>query len=73
MRVVWVDEPVEVFGAGAFDGAPTIEQVRIEVDHLRLTDDGGGARSFGAVGLRRLWDMQRLNGGPWRIATDAGI
>jgi hypothetical protein len=75
VRPVWVDDPVIVFGSDAFEGAPQIEQTTIEVDHLRLEteDDPGAAHSFSAVGLHRLWALQRLDGGPWRIATDGGI
>ena len=74
IRPVWIDDPVTVFGPDRFEGAPTIEQTTIEVDHLRpLDDDSGRARTFRAVGLTRRWTLQRLDGGPWRITTNAGV
>lgn len=72
MRVVWVDEPVTIFSSEAFLGAPTIEQTTAEIDHLRLEPDGS-ARAFRRVTFTRLWTLQRLNGSPWRIATNAGV
>jgi hypothetical protein len=72
VRLVWIDDPVTVFRGDAFEGAPTIEQTVVEVDHLRLEADGS-ARAFQRVQLTRLWTLQRLNGSPWRIATNAGI
>jgi hypothetical protein len=74
VRPVWVGDPVTVFRSDAFDGAPQIDQTTIEVDHLRLAgEDPRAAHSFSAVGLHRIWTLQRINGGPWRIATDGGI
>ena len=68
----WVGDVTVLVRGDEFDGAPRIEEVQIEVDHLRLDADGL-ARNFGSIGLNRVWLLRRVNGGPWRIATQTGI
>jgi len=51
---------------------PRIEEIEVEIDHIGRFDDEW--RSFWEMGLRRIWHLQRLDGGPWRIsfARDRG-
>ncbi len=71
VRVVWTGEPREVTTGREFDGAPRIEEVDAEVEHIGAFD--GIHRPFLKVGLNRLWQLQRVNGGPWRISSVQGI
>lgn len=72
VRVVEVSEVEVVLTPDHFPGAPTIEQVVVEVDHVGLFD--GVYRAFSNSKTHRLWPLQRRDGGPWRIAvTDQGI
>ena len=48
-----------------------VEEVRLTVDHVGLFD--GEYRAFNDVNTHRDWTMQRVNGGPWRIASEQGI
>lgn len=52
-------------------GGPTVEECRIEVEHVGRFD--GEYRSFRQVGLHRLWPVQRVDGGPWRLAVLQGL
>jgi hypothetical protein len=72
VQLRWVGEVQVLVRGDEFDGAPRIEEVQIEVDHLRLDADGL-ARNFGSIGLNRVWLLRRVDGGPWRIATQKGI
>jgi hypothetical protein len=72
VRVLWVDDPTTVVSGREFAGAPVIDEVVLQVEHLRL-DAQGVARAFTRVGLNPMWTLQRLNAGPWRVATVQGI
>lgn len=48
-----------------------VEQVKFVVDHVGLFD--GEYRAFRDVNVHRDWEMQRVNGGPWRITSEHGI
>ena len=50
-------------------GAPRIERVQVEVDHVGLFD--AEYRGFADVTVHRMWTLQRLNGGPWRLAANS--
>lgn len=66
-RVNWVGD-VDVITTGeAFAGAPRLEEVEAVIEHVGVAD--GEYRAFNDVTVRRLWQLQRLNGGPWRIAS----
>ena len=52
--------------AGLDDGGPAVEQVDVFVDYVGLIDDE--YRTFTDVRVRRRWRLQRLDGGPWRVA-----
>jgi hypothetical protein len=54
-----------------FEGAPVLDQVVVELDHIgRFGDED---RVFVDINVRRLWSLQRRNGGPWRITSRQGI
>ena len=54
-----------------FPGAPKIEQVVGELEHIGKFDEG--YRPFKDVNVRRVWTLQRKNGGRWRIITRRSI
>jgi hypothetical protein len=49
-----------------FVGAPRVERVTAELEFIGSFE--GEYRSFSRVGLSRVWELQRVNGGPWRVA-----
>ncbi len=52
--------------AGLEDGGPAVEQVDVFVDHVGRFD--GEYRTFTDVRVHRRFRLQRLDGGPWRVA-----
>ena len=71
-RVVWVDDVVALTSGQEFDGAPKIEEVEAEIEHIGVVDPKAATpeyRAFKDVTVNRLWRLQRINGGPWRIAS----
>jgi hypothetical protein len=71
VRVAAVD-PLEILVTPELcPGAPTVEQVVVEVDHIGLFD--GVYRAYSNSRLHRVWPLQRRNDGPWRIASTEGI
>ncbi|WP_258301615.1 hypothetical protein, partial [Escherichia coli] len=66
VRVVWVDEVTSVSTADGFPGAPVIDATVVEVEHWGVFD--GQTHAFMNTGLNRRWPLQRIDGGPWRIA-----
>ena len=48
------------------DPLPRVESVRVILDHVGLID--GEYRTFSDLNVHRVWRLQRLNGGPWKIA-----
>lgn len=80
VRVVWRDEPRVVIRGDEYPGLSRVEEVALEVDHIRQV--GGPAastyRGFRARGLTRPWRLQRVHDpqagpGPWRICTESGL
>jgi hypothetical protein len=71
VRVVDVDEIRPIVKAGELPGAPAIEGTTVEVDHIGLFD--GEYRAFKDVDVRRLFRLQRRDGGPWRFMDAQGI
>jgi hypothetical protein len=45
--------------------------VLVELDHVGKFD--GAYRAFNDVTVHRQWILQRINGGPWRIASAQGL
>lgn len=72
VQVVWVDDPLAISDGTAYPSAPVIERVTVVVDHIRRSEDGG-YRAFCDSFLRRVWTLQRIAAGPWRIADQEGI
>lgn len=72
VRVAAVDPPELMVSPSMLEGAPLVEQVLVEVDHIGLID--GVHRAYADNKTHRLWPLQRRDGGPWRIAIhDQGI
>jgi hypothetical protein len=64
--------PVTVLLEGTeFEGAPSVRECRIEVEHVGRFD--GEYRSFKDFRLHRVWVLQSLEGGPWRILEARGL
>ncbi len=66
-RVVWRSEIEVIVDGTQFPGAPRLEQVEVEIEDIGSYD--GEYRAFNDVTVNRLWYLQRLNGGPWRISS----
>lgn len=47
-------------------GVPDVDQAVVWLDHFGSFD--GEIRAYNHFTLRRRWSLQRVNGGPWRIA-----
>ena len=71
IEVVWVSDPRDVIASHDFEGAPHIEEVTAEIDHIGSFD--GEYRAFSLPSFNRFWTLQRVNGGPWRITSVQGI
>jgi hypothetical protein len=71
VRVAYVSPVRRLLSGKEFRNAPVVDEVGIEVDHVGKFD--GEYRSFTSVGVHRLWTLQRVNGGPWRIAQRQGL
>ncbi|MGH8446550.1 MAG: hypothetical protein ACREVL_14855 [Solimonas sp.] len=71
VRVVWVDDVYLLASPDAFAGAAKIEATEVEVEHWGVFD--GQTHAFMATGLNRRWPLQRIDGGPWRIARAQNI
>ena len=48
---------------------PAVDQAEVEVDVVGLFD--GEHRAFADADVHRLWRLQRIDGGPWRIAASS--
>ena len=71
VRVVWLSETRVVLHGDEFEGAPRIDEVRAEIEHIGLFD--GEYRAFNGAAVHRLWTLQRRDGGAWRISSYQGI
>jgi hypothetical protein len=67
VRVVTEGPPKPIYGK---DGT-RVEMVVLDVDPVGFFD--GEYRAFRSVDVHRIWHMQRVNGGPWKIVSDQGI
>lgn len=52
-------------------GVPKVEEVAVEVEHIGKFPEG--FRPFTRVSVTRVWQLQRVDGGPWRIVTREAI
>jgi hypothetical protein len=71
VRVVYVSEPRPVLTGAEFKSAPRIEEVFVEVDHVGKFEKE--YRPFVDITVHRIWFLQRVAGGPWRISSVQGI
>jgi hypothetical protein len=71
VRIAYLGDVEQIMTGQEFKGAPVIEQLYFELDHIGQFD--GAYFSFLSIGLHRVWRLQRINNGPWRIATVQGI
>lgn len=63
----WQSDVRTIMTGQEFDGAPHIEEVTVELDHINRFDDGDWV--FSSIEVNRVWQLQRRNHGPWRIAS----
>ena len=59
-------EPMRELHAGSENGIPKVEEVVVVLDHIKDID--GVTRTFVDLNVTRVWKLQRIDGGPWRIA-----
>jgi hypothetical protein len=71
VRVVWVDDPRLLHRGDEYPGAPRMEQVGAELEHIGSFD--GEFHAFNGSEVNRSWTLQRRNGGPWRISSRQSI
>jgi len=71
INVVDVGLMETVLQGNEFPGAPKIEQVTVELEHVGKFDEG--YRPVKDVNVNRMWTLQRRDGGPWRIVTRRSI
>lgn len=67
MRVLTEGPPKTIYDK---DGTK-VEMAELDVDPVGLFD--GEYRSFRSVDVHRIWHMQRVNGGPWKIVSEQGL
>lgn len=64
-RVARVERARLLYEPGEGDPVPRVESVRVILDHVGLID--GEYRTFTNVNVHRVWRLQRLDGGSWKI------
>ena len=69
VRVAWVGEPVSITDGSAFPGAFRIDEIAARLDHIGDQGGDGHYQVFSDVTVSCDWRLQRVDGGPWRIAT----
>ena len=70
VRITHVGKPYVYLTEGLVAGIPLVEEVEVLVDHVGKFGDEW--RQFKEQGLNRLWHLQRVAGGPWRISWNRG-
>jgi hypothetical protein len=70
-RIGRVERPRLLYEPGEDDPIPRVESVRVILDHVGLID--GEYRTFSNIDVHRVWRLQRLNGGPWKITEVQGL
>jgi len=71
LRVARVHPARLLMDGSEFEGAPKVEQALVEMDPIGLFD--GEYRAFKDVEVHRVWFVQRVNRGPWRVSSVQGI
>jgi hypothetical protein len=64
-RVARVERPRLLYDPAEGDPIPRVESVRVLLDHVGLID--GEYRTFSDINVHRVWRLQRLDDGPWKI------
>jgi hypothetical protein len=64
---VWESDAHFIVRGDEFPDAPKVEQAIVVMDHIGRFDEGDVV--FATIELHRVWELQRVNGGPWRIAS----
>ncbi len=67
----WCADPHTIISGQEWDGLRPVDQVIVEVEHIGQFGDE--FRAFSKTGLNRIWTLQRVDGGPWRITSEQGI
>ena len=67
LEVAWIDDPRTITTGKEFPNAPRIEEVAVEISVIGTFD--GEYRKFAGVSVARLWSLQRIDNGPWRISS----
>jgi hypothetical protein len=71
VKVAYVSEVDTVLTGKEYTDAPVIEEVMVELEHVGRFDNV--YRSFLDINVHRVWKLQRVNNGPWRIVSVQGI
>lgn len=66
-NVVWTGDIRQITSGKEFPGSPVMEEVDVEIEHVGLFD--GEYRTFTDFTVNRLWQLQRRDGGPWRVSS----
>ena len=69
--VVYVSDVERIANGRELPNGPVVDQVLVEIDHIGRFD--GEYHAFNSVAVHRLWTLQRVDGGPWRIASAQGL
>jgi hypothetical protein len=70
-QVVYVGDVRRIMTGREFAGAPVIDEVQVELEHVGQFE--GEYRAFTSVAVNRPWTLQRRGNGPWRIASGNGL
>jgi hypothetical protein len=70
-RIGRVERARLLYEPGEADPVPRVESVRVILDHVGLID--GEYRTFSNINVHRIWRLQRLDGGPWKITEVQGL
>jgi hypothetical protein len=70
-RVIYVSDVVRIMTGNQLPHGPVVEQVTVELDHVGRFDNE--YRAFDGVAVHRVRTLQRVDGGPWRIASTEGL
>lgn len=71
VKVVAGSKPFTVLPADPLRGTPQVEACEVEVEHVG--DFDGEYRSFKDSFINRVWQLQRVDGGPWRFVSPRAL
>ncbi|MGH6902394.1 MAG: hypothetical protein ACREIR_06600, partial [Geminicoccaceae bacterium] len=70
-RIGRIERPRLLYEPGEDDPIPRVESVRVTLDHVGLIERE--YRTFSNIDVHRVWRLQRLDGGPWKITEVQGL